>query len=144
MVEVGGALRALEHDGAPLLDGTLPAIWPAAGGAGACPLAEPGRRGAYRFGGRAIEAGERALQGRDPRPDPLGVLARRGPQSVALYDGARLRSQPAYPFPLDLRLEYSLGDGGLEVTLRASNPGDADLPFGSRVPPVPRARDGLG
>jgi aldose 1-epimerase len=47
----------------------------------------------------------------------------------------RLLPQPAYPFLLDLRLDYALGDTGLEVTLRAVNAGEAELPVGAGFHP---------
>ena len=137
-VEVGGALRALEHDGAPLLDG-YPATEMASGGRGQPLLPWPNRlaEGRYRFGGRAIEA---PVNERSTGSAIHGLtrwtswrVAERGPSRCAME--LSLRPQPAFPFPLDLRLEYALGDGGLEVTLRASNPGDAELPFGAGFHP---------
>jgi aldose 1-epimerase len=137
-VEVGGALRALEHDGAPLLDG-YPAAEMASGGRGQPLVPWPNRiaDGRYRFGGRGIEApiNERSTG------SAIHGLARWTPWRVAEREPSRcamelrLPAQPGYPFVLDLRLEYALGDGGLEVALRASNPGEADLPFGAGFHP---------
>ena len=47
----------------------------------------------------------------------------------------RLHPQPAYPFALDLRLDYALDDGGLVVALTARNAGDGPLPFGAGFHP---------
>ena len=110
----------------------------ASGGRGR-PLPWPNRlaEGRYRFGGRAIEA---PVNERSTGSAIHGLtrwtswrVAERGPSRCAME--LSLRPQPAFPFPLDLRLEYALGDGGLEVTLSASNPGDADLPFGAGFHP---------
>jgi aldose 1-epimerase len=138
VVEVGGALRALERDGTPLLDGYR-ADEMASGGRGQPLLPWPNRLadGRYRFGGRAIEV---PVNERSTGSAIHGLtrwaswrVAERGPSRCAME--LRMRPQPAYPFPLELRLEYALGDGGLEVTLRASNPGDEELPFGAGFHP---------
>src|SRR4029450_13861980 len=63
---------------------------------------------------------------------PWRVAAREPPRSAM---EPPLPPQPGYPFLLDLRLEYALGDGGLEVALRASNPGEGELPFGAGFHP---------
>ena len=138
VVEVGGALRALDHGGAPLLDGDGEREM-ASGGRGQPLLPWPNRLagGRYRFGGREIEApvNERAtgsaIHGLT-RWMPWRV-AERGPDRCAM--ALRLPPSPAYPFLLDLRIEYALGDGGLEVALSAANAGDGPLPFGAGFHP---------
>ncbi|MDF2692717.1 MAG: putative aldose-epimerase [Labilithrix sp.] len=54
-------------------------------------------------------------------------------------DVVRLRhgldSQPGYPFPLDLAVEYRVSSSGLEVSLRATNVGAASCPFGAGAHP---------
>lgn len=40
----------------------------------------------------------------------------------------RLHPQPGWPFTLDLRAEWALGDGGLRVRVTAANPGDEPAP----------------
>jgi aldose 1-epimerase len=137
-VEVGGGLRALNHGGAPLLDGYA-ADEMASGGRGQPLIPWPNRLagGRYRFGGREIEVPV------DERVTGSAIhgLTRWASWRVAEHEPSRcamqlrLRPQPAYPFLLDLRIEYALGDAGLEVTLRAANPGDADLPFGAGFHP---------
>jgi aldose 1-epimerase len=41
-----------------------------------------------------------------------------------------LHPQPGYPWRLDLRVEYRLGDDGLTVTTEAANPSPTAIPFG--------------
>jgi aldose 1-epimerase len=137
-VEVGGALRTLDHDGAPLLDG-YPAGEMASGGRGQPLIPWPNRLadGRYRFGGREIEApiNERAT-GSAIHGLTRWVswrVAEREPSRCAMH--LTLRPQPAYPFHVDLRIEYALDDAGLGVTLRAANAGDEDLPFGAGFHP---------
>ena len=66
-------------------------------------------------------------------------LARRETSRVAL--ALDLAPQPGYPFALSLEVEYALGASGLEVTTRATNRGETDLPFGAGFHPylLPRA-----
>jgi aldose 1-epimerase len=137
-VEVGGGLRALAHDGDALLDG-YGADEMAHGGRGQPLLPWPNRLadGRYRFGGRDITAPI------DERPTGSAIhgltrwrswrVAERGPARAALE--LRLHPQPAYPFALDLRIEYTLADDGLTVALRASNAGDEELPVGAGFHP---------
>ncbi len=138
VVEVGGGLRALEHDGAPLLDG-YGADQMAGGGRGQALLPWPNRLadGRYRAGGREIEA---PVNERSTGSAIHGLtrwsawrVAERGPASCAME--LHLHPQPAYPFALDLRLGYALGDGGLAVALRIANAGDGDAPAGAGFHP---------
>ena len=46
-----------------------------------------------------------------------------------------LHPQPGYPFALVLRIEYSVGDGGLTVRTTATNAGTAPCPFASGMHP---------
>ena len=77
VVEVGGGLRTLHHDGHALLDG-YEADALAEGGRGQLLLPWPNRvaDGRYRFAGREPPARpERAgARPRHPRPGPLGVV----------------------------------------------------------------------
>lgn len=138
VVEVGGGLRALEHDGAPLLDG-YGAGEMASGGRGQPLLPWPNRLadGRYRFGGRQLEApvDERATG------SAIHGLTRWSAWRVAEREASRcamelrLHPRPAYPFMLDLRLEYSLDEAGLAVALEAANAGDGELPVGAGFHP---------
>ena len=47
----------------------------------------------------------------------------------------RLHPQPAYPFALDLGVQYVINAGGLAVTLTATNVGDGPAPFGAGFHP---------
>jgi aldose 1-epimerase len=138
VVEVGGGLRELRHDGEHLLDG-YPADEMARGGRGQPLLPWPNRlaAGRYLFGGREIEVpvNERATG------SAIHGLTRwsgwrvteQTPSRCAVE--LRLHPQPPYPFTADLRIDYALGEGGLEVTLRAVNAGGVDLPFGGGFHP---------
>ena len=51
--------------------------------------------------------------------------------------------QPAYPWRLELEVEYRLNGGGLAVSTRATNASDAACPFGIGFHPYLRAGDGV-
>lgn len=138
VVEVGGGLRILSRAGVALLDGYA-AEEMASGGRGQPLIPWPNRMagGAYEFGGRRIQA---------PVSEPSTGGAIHGlvrwsnwrvvasePASCAM--ALRLHPQPAYPFTLDLRIDYALGDEGLTVTLTAENAGTEPLPFGAGFHP---------
>ena len=138
VVEVGGAIRELRHDGVPVLEGYGEGEM-ASGGRGQPLLPWPNRMagGRYAFRGREIQAPVNepstgsAIHGltrwlnwtaADVRPDGCTMVL-------------RLHPQPAYPFTIDLRIDWELSDAGLEVTLGATNAGDAALPFGAGFHP---------
>ncbi len=138
VVEVGGGIRELVHDGIPLLDGYGVGEM-ASGGRGQPLLPWPNRMagGRYVFAGRTIQA---------PISEPSTGAAIHGLTRWVNWNAAdvrpdgctmalRLHPQPAYPFTLDLRIDYALADAGLEVTLGATNAGDRDLPFGAGFHP---------
>ena len=138
VVEVGGGIRELSHDGAPVLDGY--GVGEMAGGGRGQPLLPwPNRMagGRYTFGGRSIQA---------PISEPSTGSAIHGLTRWVNWDVAesrgdgcamalRLHPQPAYPFTLDLRIDYRLSDAGLEVGLTATNAGEGPLPFGAGFHP---------
>ena len=138
VVEVGGGLREYEVAGRPVLDGygaeemcsvgrgQVLVPWPNrlrdgtythSGEEHQLPLSEPAR-------GNAIHGLVRWL--------PFEVVVR-APEHVTM--GTRLRPQPGYPFTLELRIDYRLGPGGLEVHLAAVNAGDRSAPFGAGFHP---------
>lgn len=138
VVEVGGGLRELWHDGVPIIDGYA-ADEMASGGRGQALIPWPNRLadGEYTFGDRRIQA---------PISEPASGSANHGLVRWANWHEAegspgacamelRLHPQAAYPFTLDLRLGYALGDDGLTVTLEASNTGAGPLPFGAGFHP---------
>ena len=142
VVEVGGGLRELSHDGAPVLDG-YPAGEMASGGRGQPLLPWPNRMagGRYRF-----------AEPRHPGPDqraPTGSAihgltrwsswraAERGADRCAMT--LRLHPQPAYPFTLDLRLDYALGDDGLDGGPHRAQRRRRPAALRGRLPPLPHA-----
>ncbi|MFC0081689.1 aldose 1-epimerase family protein [Aciditerrimonas ferrireducens] len=134
VTEVGATLRSYEVDGQAVLDGfgakevcssgrgQVLAPWPnrlgdgryqLLGKTGRAPLDEPERR-------NAIHGLVRWL--------PWKVLS--SAQNLVVM-GCRLLPQPAYPWCVDLRVEYRLGRGGLTVTATAQNPSDEEtVPLG--------------
>lgn len=138
VVEVGGGLRELLHDGRPILDGY--AVDEIAGGGRGQPLMPwPNRLagGSYEFGGHR----PRAPLSEPNRGNAIHGLVRwsnwtEAERSIgACAMALRLHPQPAYPFTLDLRLSYALADDGLTVTLTATNVGDGPAPFGAGFHP---------
>ena len=138
VVEVGGGLRELSHDGVPLLDGYAEHEM-ASGGRGQPLLPWPNRLAgaAYRFGDRELRAPisepstGSAIHGLTRWSNWAVAESRPDRCTMAL----RLHPRPAYPFVLDLRLGYLLSDEGLELTLTAANPGGESLPFGAGFHP---------
>ena len=93
--------------------------------------------GVYEFGGRRMQA---------PLSDPstggaIHGLVRWSNWRVAASEPAscamalRLHPRPAYPYTLELRIDYALDDDGLTVTLTAENAGVEPLPFGAGFHP---------
>lgn len=138
MVEVGGGLRELAHEGRPLLDGYAEDEM-ASGGRGQPLLPWPNRLA----GGRYVAGGtEQRLPVDEPATgSAIHGLTRWANWTVAEAAEARcamalrLHPRPGYPFALDLRIDYALGEGGLEVRLTAANRGDAPAPFGAGFHP---------
>ena len=53
-----------------------------------------------------------------------------------------VQPEDGYPFRLDLRATYSLGDEGLHVSVRATNRGDGACPYGAGAHPYVRLASG--
>jgi aldose 1-epimerase len=138
VVEVGGGIRELSYEGTPVLDGYGVGEM-ASGGRGQPLLPWPNRMtgGRYTFGGRTIQA---------PISEPSTgsaihgltrwvnwIVAEQRADRCAME--LRLHPQPAYPFALDLRIDYRLDDAGITVTLSARNAGEGSLPFGAGFHP---------
>ena len=138
VTECGATLRALEHDGRPLVAG-FPEDQQASAGRGQLLLPWPNRiaDGRYSFGGGDLQL-------------PLSEVARGHAshglvrwaswQPLALADdsvllGYRLMSQPGYPWTLDLTVSYALSETGLDVTVTATNLADRRAPFAAGAHP---------
>jgi aldose 1-epimerase len=138
VVEVGGGLRALEHDGAQLLDGYGEDEM-CSGARGQPLLPWPNRiaDGRYRFAERELQ-----LPLTEPeRGNAIHGLTRWANwQTLERTDSGvvmalRLHPQPGYPFALELGIEYELSEEGLAVLVIAANAGDEPAPFGAGAHP---------
>lgn len=142
VVEVGGGLRILSRHGNAILEG-YGSEEMASGGRGQPLIPWPNRMagGTYAFDGRTMQA---------PLSEPAAGNAIHGlvrwsnwrvagSEPSACVMALRLNPQPAYPFALDLRLAYALGDDGLSVTLTALNAGTGPLPLGAGFHPYLQA-----
>jgi aldose 1-epimerase len=133
VTEVGATLRAYSAGELDVLDG-FGMNEPSSAGRGQVLAPWPNRLdgGRYTFGGRegraAIDEPElgNAIHGL-VRWLPW-LLASKSDEAVALE--CILHPQPAYPWRLELGLEYRLAGDGLEVVARATNASLAAAPFG--------------
>ena len=133
MTEVGATLRAYSASGLDVLDG-FSVDEPSSAGRGQVLAPWPNRLdgGRYAFDGRlgaaAIDEPElgNAIHGL-VRWLPW-QLASKSDQAVALE--CVLHLQPAYPWRIELGLEYRLAGDGLEVVARAANASFEAAPFG--------------
>ena len=93
--------------------------------------------GSYEFGGRSHQL---ALD--EPSAgNAIHGLVRWAGWRVAEREANRvvvvhtLHPRPGYPFALELSIEYTLSQGGLQVLTRATNVGSDPCPFGSGAHP---------
>ena len=132
VTESGAALRSLEYDGRPLLDG-FGEDEMSSGGRGQLLMPWPNRieDGAYSFDGRDLQL---------PLTEPTRRNASHGlarwvawtleehtTSSVSLV--YRLMAQTGYPWSLDLHVLYDLSADGLTVTQTATNLATAPAPY---------------
>ena len=124
VTESGGALRLLEHDGRPLVDGfSTEEMSPRCRGQLLMPWPNRIRDGEYAVGDRTLEL---------PLTEPSRHNASHGlvrwvawtpeehtEHSVSLR--YRLMAQSGYPWTLDLQVVYDLSPDGLTVTQTATN-----------------------
>ena len=133
MTEVGATLRSYTLSDEPVLDGFGADQW-AHDGRGQVLAPWPNRLGdgRYEFAGQVGQApiNEPALG------NAIHGLVRWLPwhaeahaQNVVVL-ACQLYPNPAFPFRLQLRLEYRVGREGLSVTSSAANLGEGPLPFG--------------
>jgi aldose 1-epimerase len=134
IVEVGGGLRTYDVAERPVLDAyPLESMCDGAHGAPLIPWPNRLADGRYRFDGvdyqLAMTEPQRhnAIHGflrwRSWRP------SEREPDRVVM--GIRLHPMPGYPFALDVRIAYELGDDGLTVATTATNIGERACPYGA-------------
>jgi aldose 1-epimerase len=138
VTEVGAGLRSYSADGRELLDG-FAADAMVTSGRGQVLLPWPNRieDGSYEFDGRHHQL---ALTEATARNAIHGLVrgvawAVREREPSRLVMTHALHSQPGYPFPLALELEYALTEDGLRVRTTATNAGPAPCPFGAGAHP---------
>ncbi len=133
VAEVGATLRSYTVSGQPVIDGFGADEWSHSGrGQVLAPWPNRLGDGTYEFAGVAGAAPLNEVEKSNAihglvRWSPWDVEAHAQNVVVLTY---RIHPMPAYPFLLDLRVEYRLGREGLSVTTTASNPGHLTLPFG--------------
>jgi aldose 1-epimerase len=146
IVEVGGGIREYEVEDRAVLD-PYPedAICDGAHGAPLIPWPNRLADGRYRF-----DRVEYQVPLNEPEKQNAihgFVMWRpwraqeRAPERVVM--AAELHPMPFYPFRLDLRIAYELGEGGLTVTTTAENTGDRACPFGHGQHPYLSPGEGL-
>jgi aldose 1-epimerase len=133
IVEVGGGIREYEVAGRPVLDSyPLDAICDGGHGTPLIPWPNRLKDGLYSFDGADYRvaltepAKQNAIHG-FLRWWPWRAIER-GPDRVVM--GVPLHPHPGYPFTLDIRVQYALGDDGLTVTTTATNLGEQACPYG--------------
>ena len=145
IVEVGGGLRTLTVGGRDALDGYgQHEICP--GGRGQVLMPWPNRldRGSYDWDGDSLQS---------PWSEPELTNAIHGlvrfaawkcvvAEPTRLEMAHRLWPSPGYPFTLDLRVTYSVGEDGLTVHSSATNVGADPAPFGCGQHPYLRPQSG--
>jgi aldose 1-epimerase len=133
VAEVGATLRAYSASGLDVLDG-FSVDEPSSAGRGQVLAPWPNRLdgGRYAFDGRS---GAAAIDEPELGNAIHGLvrwlpwrLASKSDEAVALE--CVLHPQPAYPWRLELGLEYRLAGDGLEVVARATNASFEAAPFG--------------
>ena len=131
--EVGATLRSFSRDGDALVDG-FDITAPSSAGRGQVLAPWPNRLGdgRYTFDGRE----GRAALNEPERRNAIHGLVRwlewrplsRAQDFVVL--GCVLHPQPAYPWRIELRVEYRLSPAGLTVSTEVTNLTDTTAPFG--------------
>jgi aldose 1-epimerase len=133
VTEVGATLRSFAVDGRSVLDGfAAEEISTAGRGQVLAPWPNRLQDGRYSYAGRD----GRAALDEPERGNAIHGLVRwlpwaaqdRDAASVSL--GCMLDPQPAYPWRLELRIDYRVSDDGLTITTEATNRSDMVAPFG--------------
>jgi len=134
IVSVGAGLRTYSLGERPILDGYgADELCPSGRGQLLAPWPNRVEDGSYEFDGHL-----RQLPLNEPdRRNAIHGLVRWSHWSVVDQAADRvafehlLYPQPGYPFALELRAEYSLGEEGLSVRIEATNAGSEAAPFGA-------------
>ena len=137
VTEVGAGL-AYSAAGGGILDG-YGRIELAPSGRGQLLIPWPNRirDGAYELDGRSHQLDLNEIE----RQNAIHGLVRWSAWTVSEKEPERvvlehvLRPRPGYPFTLELRVEYSLSEGGLAVALTALNTGSETCPYGAGAHP---------
>lgn len=133
VTEIGATLRSYNVAGTPVIDGfAVDEMCPSARGQVLAPWPNRLGDGAYEFAGR---------RGRVPLDEPsrgnaIHGLMRFLPWAVVshaqnvLTMACTLNPSPAYPWRIEVEIEYRLGREGLVVTVGATNLDSEPAPFG--------------
>ena len=146
IVEVGGGVRAYRWGDRDVLDPyPLGAMCDGAHGTPLIPWPNRLGDGRYRFDGTDYQV---ALTEPGRHNAIHGFLRWRPWQAVdATADrvvmGTRLYPMAGYPFAVEVRVDYALGDDGMTVTTTATNIGEAACPFAMGQHPYLSPGDGL-
>ena len=146
IVEVGGGVREYTVGDRPVLDPyPLDAMCDGEHGTPLIPWPNRVADGAYRFDGTNY-----AVPLTEPEKHNAihGFLSWRSWQAdehetSRVVMGTRLHPLAGYPFTLDVRVTYELGDGGLVVSTTATNIGDQTCPYGTGQHPYLSPGTGL-
>jgi aldose 1-epimerase len=146
ITQLGAGLRRLQHRDVPLISEYEPDQVPP-GAAGELLIPWPNRvdGGRYAFGGRQFQ-----LDITEPaHGNAIHGLTRWAAWQPTAADhdhvelGLRLLGSPGYPFCLELQAGYRLtAEGGLHVTVTASNAGQLAAPYGTGSHPYLRVGPG--
>ena len=138
VVEVGGGLREYWKGERALLDGyRTDEVAPDARGQLLAPWPNRLHGGQYDWDGSTHQV---PLDEPDQQNALHGLVRWRSWTADDVSESAvtmqlTLRAQPAYPFELELQTRYELGPDGLVVSMRSTNIGDSDAPFGCGAHP---------
>lgn len=133
IVEVGGGVRCYEVGGRAVLDGyTADAMCDGARGTPLIPWPNRLGDGRYRFDDVDYQV---AISEPDKHNAIHGLLRWRPWRAAEHHEAGvtmatRLYPLKGYPFTLDIRVAYELGDEGLVVSTTATNLGDEACPYG--------------
>ncbi|WP_426565646.1 aldose 1-epimerase family protein [Angustibacter sp. McL0619] len=133
-VAVAAGLRSLSLDGRPVVNGFAESERPS-GGRGQTLVPWPNRIAGARY---ALDGAEQQLAVSEPSTgNAIHGLLRWVAWHVVAADTEQvtwectLPPQPGWPTSLRARVSYALDDGGLTVTVRVRNVGDADCLYGT-------------